>query len=113
MSKQIKIKDTKNNVEYTLEYNRNALEIIEKQGFVPSQFIEKPATMFPLAFKGAFMMHHANAKVGDVEELFKSIPDKAKMINTLMNMIDDCYQSLMNNDENTEEAKNVSWEIVE
>lgn len=113
MSKQIKIKDNKNNVEYVLEYNRNSLEVMERQGFIADQFTEKPATMFPLAFKGAFLMHHSNAKTSDVEELFSTIKDKDKMMGTLMNMMNDCYHSLMNNDVNEEDAKNVSWEIVE
>lgn len=115
MSKQVKIKDNINNIEYTLEYNRNSIGIIEKQGFVASEFIEKPATMLPLAFKGAFMMHHSSMKVADVEKLFSTVKDKSGLLNVLAEMINDCYHSLMNNEEieNEDETKNVSWEIVE
>ena len=111
MSKHIKFKY--DNKEYTLEYNRKSVADIEAMGFVASEISTKMATMLPLAFKGAFLMHHANLKNSVVEEMFEAIPDRDKLLGSLSSMIAECYQSLLSDENENENSKNVSWEIVE
>lgn len=111
-SKQITITDTKNNIEYTLEYNREALAQMESWGFNYNEFIEKPATMLPLAFRGAFYKNHSKSKIADIDELFESIEDRKGLIPVLADMMNDCYQSLINGD-GEENEKKATWKIVE
>jgi len=43
---------------YILEYNRDAIKIMEKQGFDLNSFTEKPMLMLDIAFQGAFIKNH-------------------------------------------------------
>ena len=61
MNKKIKLnyKDK----EYILEYNRKTVSELENMGFIASEFANKPATMLPLAFRGAFLKNHKFLKL--------------------------------------------------
>ena len=56
--KPMVITDPDESREYTLEYNRKAVVKVEQAGFDINQIESKPATMIPLLFWGAFLMHH-------------------------------------------------------
>ena len=111
MSKQIKLKY--DNKEYILEYNRRAVSDIEALGFNMNEIRGKMATMIPLMFQGAFIMHHSSIKIAEINKIYESISDKSKLIEVLSNMINDCYQSLLSDEaEDKDNSKNVSWEII-
>ena len=40
--------------EYTLEYTRKSIEIMERQGFVIGDIVDKPMLTLPALFAGAF-----------------------------------------------------------
>ena len=97
--------------DYTLEYNRDAIRIMEKQGFDINQFVEKPMTMMDLAFQGSFIKNHRSIKMKKVEEIYEVIEDKQGLAQTLIEMIQETYNELFETKE-TEEGKKVSWKIV-
>lgn len=112
MSKQIAI--TYEDKKYTLEYSRISVATMEKQGFRLGEVQDKMATMIPLMFSGAFIMHHPNEKQATVDKIFNNIDDKQKLVGALSDMIIDCYNSLFLEDNNTkEDEKKASWEIVD
>ena len=53
-----KIKLNYKDKDYILEYNRKTVSDLENMGFVASEIASKPATMLPLAFRGAFLKNH-------------------------------------------------------
>ena len=54
----IKITDTAESREYTLEFNRRTVSKTEQAGFDLSKAESAPMTMVYLLFWGAFLMHH-------------------------------------------------------
>ena len=54
MAKQITLKNNEGKV-YTLEYTRQTVKMMERQGFVPEKVSEQPMTYLPTLFAGAFM----------------------------------------------------------
>lgn len=96
---------------YCLEYNRDAIKIMEKQGFELETFTNKPMTMLELAFQGAFIKNHRNIKSSTILEIYTNIGQKRELANELINMISETYNSLFD-DENIDEAKNISWKAV-
>lgn len=96
---------------YVLEYNREAIKVMEKQGFDINQFVEKPMIMMDLAFQGAFLKNHRTMKAKKVEEIYEEMEDKQGLAQTLLEMIQETYNSLFETKE-TEEGKKVSWKIV-
>jgi len=109
MSRQIKF--GYEGKEYCLEYNREAIKIMEKQGFELETFTNKPMNMMELAFQGAFLKNHRNIKGSTVLDIYENMKDKRELANELLNMISETYNSLFD-DENVDEAKNISWKAV-
>ena len=91
---------------------RKTISDIENMGFVASEMANKPATMLPLAFKGAFLKNHKFVKQDIIDEIFSHISDKQGLIAQLSEMIVECYQSLMGDEVEKDTEGNVSWEIV-
>jgi len=97
---------------YTLAYNRMSVKIIESEGFELEKFSAQPMNMIDLVFKGAFYKNHRKVSQSIIDDIYKSCPDKTKLIENLTNMITDCYSSLT--DEPSEgDAGNVTWEVVD
>ena len=110
MSNQIEFeyKDKK----YCLEYNRESIKLMEKQGFDINNFMKQPMTMVDLAFEGAFYKNHSNIKLAEIKEIFENLANKRELANQLLNMISETYNSLFDEDEEKDEnSKNIQWKI--
>lgn len=107
MSKKIEFKYQ--DVEYCLEYNRDAIKIMEKQGFQLQEFIEKPMLMGDLAFQGAFLKNHRSVKTSVISDIYNSLNEKDKLIKTLFEMIQETYEDLYSDNK---DGKNTEWKIV-
>ena len=94
-----------------LEYNREAIEIMERQGFVASEMVKKPMTMLPLAFQGLFYKNHKDVRKSFIDECYERIPNKSELIETIAEMISETYNTLTD-DEVKNEKGNLNWKIV-
>ena len=104
----IKITYEKNN--YELEYNRNAVRIMEGQGFNIDALTEQPVTMIPMLFYGAFSKNHTGIKRNLVDKIYDSLPNKQGLIGALVEMYAETVSSLMEGDPSAE--GNAVWEVV-
>lgn len=98
-------KDTK----YCLEYDRMAVKTLEANGFSVEEFIKKPLSNIELAFAGAFIKHHRKTKQSVIDEIYAGCPDKTNLVTTLVQMIQETYDSLLSEPEGDE--GNVKWEV--
>lgn len=98
--------------EYKLEYNRKAVADIEAMGFNVSEVTSKMATMLPLMFRGAFLKNHPSTKREEIEEIYGNIGNKSELVAELSSRITECYQSLIEDNEATDEG-NASWKIAD
>ena len=98
---------------YTLEYNRNSVVLLEKAGFSLEEFTAKPMSNIELAFSGAFVKNHSKVSQTVVDEIFKSVKDKSKLIGTLYKMIRESYDSLLDEPDDGDDEGNVTWEVVD
>ena len=112
MNTQIKL--TYNDVKYTLEYNRIAIKMLEKAGFVLDEFLSKPMLSIDLAFSAAFIKNHPKVSQETVDEIYKLCKDKESLVKTLHTMITECYDSLLADpDEDASDEKNIEWEVID
>jgi len=58
--KPIIIRNTEDNTEYTLEFNRESVKFAEARGFKIEDVTDFPMTKVPELFFYAFRMHHKN-----------------------------------------------------
>lgn len=108
MSKKIQF--NYNGVDYTLEYNRRAIEYIEKQGFQINELSTKPMLMLPLAFEGLFFKNHKKVTKTIIDEIFDKFTDKENLISTIAEMLTETYNTLQSDPEDDE--GNIEWKIV-
>ena len=95
------------NTEYTLEYSRRTIKDMESEGFSISAMRDRPVTMYPLLFAGAFKCHHKGIKKDTVERIYKRMPNKEELAESLMTMYNAALDTLF--EEPEENEKNVEW----
>ena len=105
-----KINLTYEKTEYTLEYNRQSVKMMEAQGFVLDEITSKPMTMIPMLFEGAFIKNHKGIKRSVKDEIFENISDKTGLMSALMEMYAETLSTLT--DDSADNAGNVAWAMV-
>ena len=106
-----KINLTYKGEDYTLEFNRMTIKMLEKTGFKYEEFLEQPMTNIELAFTAAFVKNHPKIKQNIIDEIFNNCPNKNDLIATISTMINECYESLLAEPEE-DASGNASWEVV-
>lgn len=104
-----KIKFTYKDVPYVLEYDRDIISTLEEAGFSAKDFANAPMRNLNLAFKGAFLKNHRKTKDTIIDEIYNNMKDKDKLISTLLTMIDECYATLFDEEDN---EGNIEWDTV-
>lgn len=105
MSKQITF--PYNGKDYTLEFTRRSIRQMENAGFVGQEMAERPMTMLPALFAGAFRAHHKDVKQELIDEIYSHMTDKEKLIELLVDMYNEPLEALMDEPKNDE--KKVTW----
>ena len=105
-----KINLTYKGIDYTLEYDRMSVKLLENEGFSLRDFSERPMTNLELAFSGSFIKNHRKISQNIIDEIFSKMTNKEELVSTLSKMINECYESLMEEPEGDE--GNISWEAV-
>lgn len=106
MAKQIRF--TYDEVDYTLEFTRKSVERMENTGFIISELFEKPMTLLPTLFAGAFWAHHRFVKRDVIDKIYDSLPNKQDLIGKLAEMYNEPISALI--DEPEADEGNVEWE---
>lgn len=106
MAKTLTIKY--NDSEYTLEFTRKSIEILEKRGFKISDIQDKPVSTLPMLFAGAFIAHHKFAKPEVIDEIFSKLKNKEELLGKLAEMYNEPILAMM--DEPEESEGNLDWE---
>ena len=81
MNKQLKF--TYQDKDYCLEFTRKSVESMERNGFVASDINDKPMTVLPALFKGAFLANHRFIKAEVIEEIYSKMTNKKELIGKL------------------------------
>lgn len=102
-----KIKFTYKDVPYTLEYDRSTIKSLEKAGFNIQDVESHIYTTVELAFRYAFLKNHKDVKEDIVQEIYSQMNDKDELIKTLLQMIGETYNTLLDSGKG-----NIAWDIA-
>ena len=105
-----KIEFDNNGKHFLLEYDRKTLAQMEEMGFNVNEMQNKPASMLPLAFRGLFLKNHRGISIQEIDDIYKKLPNKAKLTETISAMLLETYQSLQ--EEPGEEEGNIEWKVL-
>lgn len=94
--------------DYTLEYTRDSIRQMEREGFVASEVTTKPMSTLPKLFAGAFKAHHRYEKPQRIDEIFALFTNKAVLFEKLAEMYSEPMESLMDDEAN--EGNAIAWE---
>lgn len=93
--------------EYTLEYTRRTVAEMEKKGFIASDITDKPMTILPALFAGAFLAHHRFVKEDVINNIYTKLTKKEDLIGKLAEMYNEPIMALV--EEPEEDKGNVNW----
>ena len=106
MAKQLKFEY--NNKEYTLEYTRESVKQMEREGFVANDIIAKPMLTLPKLFAGAFKAHHKyDTKQKQIDEIFELFKNKQALVEKLAEMYSEPMETLM---DDVDEGNAIAWD---
>jgi hypothetical protein len=96
--------------EYTLEFTRETIKQMEREGFVSEDVVKKPMLTLPILFAGAFKAHHKfDAKQKVIDEIFERFTNKGALLEKLAEMYHEPFETLMD-DDNIDEGNAIAWE---
>lgn len=96
--------------DYTLEYNRNSIRVLErKYKFTINDLEELRVSSLPDMFACAFIMHHPDVKRSLVDEIYDSMGNKADLVEALCTMYAEVVDSIMNDEPS--KGKATSWQM--
>lgn len=94
---------------YTLEYTRESVKQMEREGFVASNIVSKPMTTLPQLFAGAFKANHKyDVKQKQIEEMFGLFKNKNALVEKLAEMYADPMETLM--DDEVDAGNAIEWD---
>lgn len=96
-----------NGTEYTLEFNRDSVKLMEKAGFSIENIRTQPMTMLPMLFEGAFYMHHRRVDKDIIRKMYGKIKGKDELLEALVVLYNEPISTLF--DEPEDDEGNVEW----
>ena len=105
MAKQLRF--TYDGKDYTLEFTRRTVAEMEKKGFIASDITDKPMTMLPALFAGAFLAHHRFVKEDVINDIYSKLTNKEDLIGNLAEMYNEPIMALVEEPEKAE--GNLNW----
>lgn len=103
------IRFTYEDEQYTLQFTKRTIREMENQGFRIREVADKPMTLWPMLFKGAFLANHRKTKDSVIEDIYKAMPNKQALIDAMMELYEEPYTALM--DDPGESDPNVNWTL--
>jgi hypothetical protein len=94
--------------EYTLEYTKRTAKKLEQSGVYVKDIEDKPLTVLPALFAGAFQAHHPFIKQDIVDDIYAHLPNKLGLVSKLGELYNEPLQSLIGDPE--EDEGNATWE---
>ena len=80
--------------DYTLEFTRQTVVQTENMGFDATQLDTKPITSLTTLFRGAFLAHHRDTKVSDIDKILEGL-DKNGLLPALAELYYEPIKTLM------------------
>lgn len=97
--------------DYTLEYDRKSIKVMEANGFKYKELDECPLSMVDLLWQGAFLKNHKNEKNEKIMEIYEKIPNKSDLNASLISMFTETYTTLIGDSDTNDESKNIEWKM--
>lgn len=99
-----------NGTQYNLEYTRETIKQMERNGFSLDTASAKPITSLLLLFKGAFIAHHPHVSQSTIDEIWENLENKEGLFDALTDLYNEPLETLFKEPE--DESKKVAWKVA-
>lgn len=96
-----------NGTAYVLEFTRETVVTMEKQGFNLDDIDSKPMTIIPALFAGAFMANHKHISKKTIDDIYFKLPNKQELVLRLAEMYREPIEAMIDETEDVE--GNLEW----
>lgn len=93
---------------YVLEFTRSSVKEMERKGFVVAEVLDKPMSMLPDLFAGAFIANHRFTRRKEIDEIFEQFDNKGELLDALAAMYSLVIEEFANELEKT--GNGLKWE---
>ncbi len=93
---------------YVLEYTRSSVKEMERKGFVVAEVLDKPMSLLPDMFAGAFIANHRFTRRKEIDEIYEQFDNKGELLNTLAEMYSLVLEEFVNELETA--GNGLKWE---
>lgn len=100
---------TYNGTKYTLTYTLDSVRRMENNGFILEDIETKPATAIPQLFTGALIAKHKYLTADKINELWKALPGKDRLVPELIRMYSNTVQQVIDEPDEKNAATEVDW----
>lgn len=107
MAKTLKL--TFDGTTYELEYTKASVKQMESRGFSISELATKPMNLLPMLFAGAFIAHHPNMRMTEIDKIFEKVTNKEDCLEKLLEMYNEPIDALLDEPDEKDPGKAV-WE---
>lgn len=94
--------------QYTLEYTRDAIKQMERNGFSLDNAASQPITSLLVLFKGAFLAHHPRTSQNTIDEIWENLGNKDGLFEALISLYNEPLEALM---KEPDEGKKIVWTV--
>lgn len=95
--------------DYCLEYTRETVRQMEREGVKPGDLLDKPMLTLPALFAGAFKAYHKyGTKPETIEKIFNSLKNKDALFEKLSEMYSAPMEEML---AEPEEGNAIAWEV--
>lgn len=105
-----KIEFTYKDHKYTLGFTRESVKRMESSGFVLGDIGNRPMTILPALFAGAFIAHHPKVRRDLIDEMYEHTTNRKELLNMLAEMYNEPVSALL--DEPEEAEGNATWTAI-
>lgn len=98
--------------DYTLEYDRKSIKIMEANGFKYKDLDNCPLSMIEMLWQGAFLKNHKNERSDIITTIYEKIQNKTDLNAGLISMFTETYTSLIGDSEENDNSKNIEWKMI-
>lgn len=103
---------THNGTKYSLGFTLDTVRNLEQSGFVLDEVATKPAIRVGELFYGSFAANHRGIKRKTVDEIWKTLKNRDKLIVTLAELYSEALDTMISGDEEDGEG-NEEWTVTQ
>lgn len=93
---------------YTLEFNRDTVRQLERNGFSVNDIASQPVNSVLILFRSSFLAHHPRLSQSVIDEIWDSLGNKDGLFEALIELYNEPVEALLSE---PDDGKKITWKV--